>query len=222
MGYLAYYLLWFGLAYASHYPGLAVGAVVVYLCRGFLPDPWVWLRTLGRIRSLRSDIAANPANVTARRDVARLYLERRRPRTALTFLDEARKRHPDDPELLYLTGLARYRAGDAEGALDPLVRAVDLRPGLLFGEPYLVAGDALLRLGRPAEAEDAFDRFVHANTSSVQGFVKLARARQKGGDADGARAALREALETWRQVPGFKRRRELGWWLEANLRRLVS
>src|SRR5438128_8058010 len=148
MGYLAYYLFWFGLAYAMHYPWLAAGAAAVYLSRGFLPDPVVWMRTQVRIGRLRADIAANAANVTARRDLARLYLDRMRPRAALRLLDEARARHPDDPELLYLTGLARYRSRDPAGALEPLVRAVELRPGLLFGEPYLVAADALVAIGK--------------------------------------------------------------------------
>jgi predicted Zn-dependent protease len=222
MGYLAYYIFWFGLAYATRYPWVAIGALAVYLLRGFLPDPWIWFRTAGKLRRLRSDIEANAANVTARRDLARLYLDRLRPRAALVLLDEARQRHPDDPELLFLTGLARYRAGDVSGALEPLVRAVEVQPGLLYGEPYLVAGDALVSLGRLEEAEDAYERFVESNTSSIQGFVKLARARGKRGDSEGARAAVREALATWRQVPAFRRRREVGWWLRALVQRIVT
>ena len=56
----------------------------------------------------------------------------------------------------------------------------------------------------------------------MQGYVKLSRVRGMRGDAAGSRAALREALDTWRQVPRFKRRHELGWWFEAQLRRLIS
>src|SRR6185295_6462250 len=95
MGSLAYYLIWFGLAYATQYPWLAGGMVFAYLFRNYLPDPVVWLRTQGRIRSLRADIAANASNVTARRDLARLYLERRRARAALKLVDEARLRYPE-------------------------------------------------------------------------------------------------------------------------------
>src|SRR4051812_4034263 len=70
MGYWTYYLLWFFLAYASDYPALVVGAVAMFLLRGFIPDPWIWLRTARRMHSLKAHIAANPWNVTARRDLA--------------------------------------------------------------------------------------------------------------------------------------------------------
>jgi tetratricopeptide (TPR) repeat protein len=220
MGYLTYYLAWMALAYATRHPVLLVGAVLFFVFRSWLPDPVVWLRTMGRIRSLTAQIEANPANVTARRDLARMYLERLRPKKALALLDQARERHPDDAELLYLTGVARLRSGDAEGALSPLVRAVEIDSRILFGEPYLVAGDALTKLGRHEEAADAFDRYVSTNSSSVQGYLKLARARSNAGDAEGARRALKESLDTFSQVPGYKKRRELGWWMRAQMARL--
>ena len=215
MGYWSYYLFWFFAAYASHYPGLVVGALVMFLLRGILPDPWIWLRTAARMRHLRAHILANSWNVTARRDLAVLYLQRLRPRAALALLDEARARHPGDAELLYLTGLARFGVGDAEGALEPLVLAVEKNPKLLYGEPYRVAADALIALGRLEEAEDALGRYLRQNSSSIEGYVKLARVRSRQGQEALAREALREANLTFSQIPAFKRRKELTWWLTA-------
>src|SRR5215468_2298452 len=120
MGYWTYYLAWIALTYALHRPWMMAGLLVFFVLRPFLPDPFVLARTWGRIRALDAQIAANPANVSARRDLAVLWLERLRPRRALTLLDEARARTPADAELLYLTGVARFRCGDAEGALEPL------------------------------------------------------------------------------------------------------
>lgn len=221
MGYWTYYLALFFLSYAMQRPWVMAGAVVFFVLRPFLPDPWIWWKTAGRIRALKTQIAANPANVTARRDLARLYLERMRPGTALQLLDEARARTPDDPELLYLTGLARLRTGKADAALEPLVRAVDLEPRLLYGEPYRVAAEALVKLGKLEEAEDALERFVEANSSSVEGYLRLAWVRSDRGNKDGARAALREALQTFSQVPSYQRRRQLGWWLRAQIARIT-
>ena len=220
MGYWTYYLAWFFLAYASHYPSLVVGAVVTFLLRGFIPDPWVWLQTATRTRSLRACVEANPCNVTARRDLAVLYLARLRPRAALRLLDEARAQHPGDAELLYLTGVARLRSGDAEGALEPLVQAIGKSPKLLYGEPYRVAADALIALGRLEEAEDALGRYLKLSSSSIEGWVKLARVRSRQGHEDEAREALREANLTFRQIPPFKRRKELAWWLASLASRL--
>src|SRR5688500_19037292 len=140
MGYFVYYLGFVLAAYVLQRPPLILGVVLFFVLRPFLPDPVVLLRTWGQIRSLTRQVEANPANITARRDLARLWLERMRPGRALELLEEADKRDPNNPEILYLTGVAKFRSGDPEGALAPLVRAVDIDPRVRFGEPYLVAG----------------------------------------------------------------------------------
>jgi predicted Zn-dependent protease len=222
MGYLSYYIAVMLLSYAMRSPWMMAGIVVFFVLRPFLPDPFTLARTLGRIRRLDAQIAANPANVTARRDLAVLWLERLRPRRALELLDQARLRHPDDAELLYLTGLARLRSGDAEGALEPLVKAVDVDPRVRFGEPYLVAAEALTKLGRLEEAEDALERYTSVSSSSMQGWVRLAQVRRQRGDAPGAADALREAQATWRSVPGYQRRGQWGWWARAQWARVFG
>jgi len=220
MGYWTYYLAFMALTYALHRPWVMLGAVVFFVLRPFIPDPVVLARTWSRARALDAQVAANPANVTARRDLAVLWLERLRPGRALTLLDEARRRTPDDAELLYLTGVARFRSGNAEGALEPLVKAVEIDPRVRFGEPYLVAAEALLRLDRLEEAEDALDRYISSNSSSLQGYVRLAEVKKRRGDREGSRRAIREALDTWSQLPGYRRRSEVGWWLRAWVARL--
>lgn len=222
MGYWSYYLVLMGISYAVRYPQLAAGVVVLYLLRNTLPDPWVWLRTSGRMRELSRRVEVNGADVVARRDLARIYLARLRPKRALALLDEARTRHPDDAELLYLIGLSRLKLGQAEAALEPLVRAVQEDPRVGFGDPYLKAGDALMKLARHEDAEDAYEHFVATNSSSLEGYVKLARARAALGRRDQARAATDEALSTFRSLPGFHRRRQLGWWLRAQFARLAT
>jgi predicted Zn-dependent protease len=222
MGYWLYYLGFFALTYALQRPWVMVGILVFVALRPFIPDPIVVLRTWSKIRALDAQIMANPANVTARRDLAVLWLERLRPGRALELLDEARKRAPNDAELLYLTGLARMRRGDAEGALEPLVRAVELDPRLRYGDPYLAAAEALMTLGRLEEAEDALERFTRTNSSSIQGYVLLADVRGKLGDEKGAREAIREALDTWKSLPSYRRRGEAKWWVRAQVKRMLG
>ena len=223
MGYYwGYYLAFILASVLFQHPILLVGVVAFFLLRRFIPDPVVLFRTFGRIQALRRQIDANPANVTARRDLATVYLQRLRPGSALTLLDEARKRFPDDPELLYLTGLAHSKRGEHDKALGPLVRAVEIDPKVRFGEPFLVAGDALSALGRSDEAVDAYERFVSSNSSSIQGHLKLAMALEKTKETEGAQKSLDEAFSTWRQLPGFQRRKQVGWWLRAWARRLTG
>jgi tetratricopeptide (TPR) repeat protein len=225
MGYWSYYLLSIALAYATQNPAAAAVAVVFWLCRGFLPDPVVWLRTMGRISSLKSQIALNPSNMVATRDLARLYLERKRPRKAITLIEHTRQRmaestrHPqgslDDAELLFQLGIAKLRCGDAAAALEPLVAAIAIAPEVGRGDPYMVASDALMKLGRWEEAEDSLERFIASNQSSVQAYVKLARVRAKRDDEAGMKEAIAQAKQTWGVLPTFKRRHEWPWFLAA-------
>lgn len=225
MGYFSYYLLSIALAIAVKNPAAAGVALVFWLCRGFLPDPVVWFRTMGRISKLKNDIAMNPANLIATRDLARLYVERKRPRRAIEIIEQTRQRmaestrHPqgslDDAELLYQLGIAKLQSGDPEAALQPIVSALAIAPEVGRGDPYLVAANALVGLRRWEEAEDSLVRFIGKNTSSVEAFVKLARVRAKQKDADGSAEAIASAKQTWRALPSFMKRRQWPWFAAA-------
>ena len=221
MGYWTYYLAMFFLSFALARPWIMMGAVVFFVLRPVLPDPWVLWSTMGRIRVLKGQIAVNPSNVTARRDLARIYVARLQPGAALLLLDEARARHPDDPELLFLTGLGRHRTRDAGGARGPQIGGGGVEPRLLYGEPFRVAAEALEKLGRLEEAEDALERFVGINSSTVEGYTRLARVRRDRGNKEGAQESIQEALQTFTQLPGYQRRRQIDWWLRALLTKFM-
>ena len=175
--------------------------------RRLIPDPAALFRALSRSGPLRTQVELNPANVTARRDLAQIYLDMLRPGAALRLVEQALSRTPNESELLYLAGLAQHRVGRHEDALPNLVRAVELDPRVRFGQPYLVAGDALLALGRHEEAVDAYERYLGTNSSDVAGYIRLARAHARLGEHEAARKAVAEAQNTWRSLPyGMKRR----------------
>jgi predicted Zn-dependent protease len=224
MGYLSYYLAFLAFRYLSgyaySYPELIAAAVAIFLLRRWLPDPYLYFKNLGRVRRLKAEIAQNPDNATSRRDLAKIWLEKKRPRRAIPLIEAAQRRDLESAELAFLLGKARVMAGDAEAALAPLVASAHKDERLHYGEAYLWAGRGLLALGRAPEAEDALDRYLAINTSSVEGRVLLANARRQQRDSDGASRATREALETFSQVPRFRQRAELKWWLRAQLQRV--
>ncbi len=220
MGQIVYYLLLSGAVapYVREYPWLLGGAVVLFLLRRHLPDPYVYVRTSRRIHQLKLQVAQNPENATARRDLAAIWLQRRRPRRAIPLLLGARERARDSSEIAYLLALAYVRTGAPEMALPLCVEVAEREPKLRYGEIFLVAGTALGELGRHAEAEDALLRFLKINASSVEGWVRLGRSRRLQDDSAGASAALLGAVEAFEQSPTFRRRRQLGWYLRARLR----
>ena len=222
MGQLFYYVILFVFmrGYLLEYPWLIGLGLVVFVLRGRLPDPYIYFRTSSRIRALEIQIAQNAENATARRDLALVWLERRSPRRAIPLLEEAHRRDPENAEITYLLALALSRTGRNEEALPHLVDAQTREPKLRYGEVYLTAGVALSALGRDAEAEDSLLRFLKINESSVEAWVRLARLRRRQKDEAGARAALLGAVEAFEQSPRFRRRRELMWYVRAQLARV--
>lgn len=203
------------LAIAFAHPWLIGLVVVGFFAQRFLPDPWTWLRTSRRARSLRVAVDVNAENAQARRDLAMLLLERRRPKQAVKLLEEAARREPDSAEVSYLQGVALLGAGDAAGAIPKLDFAVRKEPKLRYGDPFLKAGEAYLRLDKTDEALVCLEKFTAMNGSSIEGWVRLAQARGRKGDVAGKRAALDEAARTFAQLPAFQRRRQWGWRLKA-------
>jgi tetratricopeptide (TPR) repeat protein len=219
--YFTYYLGWIFLSYALRQPLLLLGLLVLLALRRFMPGPGALLRLFGRARKLRAQVELNRANITARRDLAVIYLEGMRARAAVPLLEEGLTLAPDDAELLYLLGLALHRSGHHERALAPLVRAVQIDARVRYGLPYAVAGDALAALARWDGALDAYEHYLADNSSDVSGYTRLARAHAHTGDQAAARATLYEGLRTWGVLPGSMKRRQFGRYLAAQWARIT-
>ena len=219
--YFTYYLAWIFLSYALRTPWLLLGVVVFLVLRRFIPQPGALMRLFGRARSLRGQVEVNRSNITARRDLAVIYLDGLRARSAVPLLQEGLALSPNDPELLYLSGLALHRIGRHEEALPSLVRAVELDPRVRYGLPYAVAGDALAALKRWDGALDAYERYLADNSSDVSAYTRLARAHARTGDRKAASETLHEGIRTWGVLPGSMKRRQFGSYLAAHWARVA-
>jgi len=220
VGYLGYYLAWVALSYAIRQPWLLLGVLGLWLLRGLLPPPGALFGALGRAGRLRQQVRLNRANITARRDLATIYLRLLRPGRALPLLEEGLQLAPDDAELMYLYGLALQRAGRHDQALVQLLAAIEKDPRLRHGHPYCVAGDTLLALGRWDDAADAFERYLDFSSSDVVAHTSLARAYAGAGDTALARKWLLAGILTWHALPAPMKRRQLGAYLGAQWARI--
>jgi tetratricopeptide (TPR) repeat protein len=220
VGYLGYYFAWLAVSYLIREPRLLLGLLVLWFVRGLLPPPGAIFGALGRAGRLREQVKVNRANITARRDLATIYLSLLRPRRAIPLLQEGLALAPEDAELMYLHGLALHRAGRHDEALVQLLAAIERDGRLRHGHPYFVAGEALLALKRWDDAADAFERFLDFNSSDVAAHTCLARAYAGGGDGVLARKWLRAGLSTWHGLPGAMKRRQFGAYLRGQWARI--
>jgi len=221
VGYLGYYFAWLLLSYLIRQPWLLVGLVALWLLRSVVPPPGALFGALSRAGRLREQVRVNRGNITARRDLATIYLELLRPRRAISLLEEGLRLAPDDAELSYLLGLALHRAGRHDEALPRLLAAIERDQRLRHGQPYFVAGSVLLALQRWDDAVDAFERYLDYNGSDVAALALLGRAYAGQNDAAAARKWLHTALETWHSLPGALKRRQLGAYLKAQWARVT-
>ena len=222
----SYYLFWFiGPAVAAlllAHPAILLLVPVALVARRWVPDPWLAVKYAGRVRSIDADVRANPDNITARRNLAVIWLEKRRPQRALPLLEQALRRDPEDIELHHVRGLALLGTRRWEASVDELLEVLRRQPRFRYGEAYLRASDALIALHRWEQAEDGLTNYVEVNRSSVEGRYKLGLVRAARGDSAGATEALRQARDVYRDSPPFHRRKQLGWYLRARLRALLT
>jgi len=215
----SYYLFWIVapaiLAAVSSHPEFLVVIVIGLVARRWLPDPFMFLKHRARVRSLQIDIDTNPANATARRDLAKIWLAKHRPRRALPLLDQAIARDPNSIELLFLSGISHLLAGHHEQAVEALVQVTHREPNFQYGEAFLRAADALMPLGRWDDADDALERYVKINSSNIEGRCKRVRVCKVRKDADGARKAQADLKDAWSSLPSYQRRRQLGWYIRS-------
>lgn len=214
-------MAWMVLSYGMRQPWLLAGLLGMWLLRGVLPPPGALLGALSRAGRLREQVRVNRGNITARRDLATIYLGLLRPKRAAELLEEGLAIAPDDAELLYLHGLALLRAGDFERALSQELLALERDASVRHGHAYCVAGDALLALKRWDDAADAFERYLDFNSSDVAAHTRLARAYAGSRDAAGASKSLRDGVTTWYGLPGAMKRRQFGAYLSAQWARLT-
>ena len=136
------------------------------------------------------------------------------------FVERFREGVTDDARLIYEAGLIRRLAGDPQGALGLLERAVERDPSLAYA--WYDLGEVRLQGGDLAGAREAFERASAMSERHPKGWAgpfRLAELAGREGDAIGFERWLKEALRrgfsfrtvlqdpTWR---GFLGQPELG------------
>jgi tetratricopeptide (TPR) repeat protein len=178
-----------------------------------------WLRSWGEGGRLRRQLSVNPHDVKARTELGALLVRQGRFRQARAELEQAMPRADDLPEANYSLGLCLLQDGELEQGRALVEKALTLNPKFGYGEPYLRLGD--FRAGR-GEWEAAAERYRQAtgiHSSTVEGWCKLGQALNHLGRPAEARAALQEAISSYRTAPWYRRAEDRPWYRRA--RRLL-
>ncbi len=100
--------------------------------------------------------------------------------------------HPENPWGHYMLGMAAWKAGDQEKALNAFDQALQLDPS--HRKSLFNSSRVLLDAGRPKEALERIEKALAQEPMSNEGLRLIGRARYELGDVDGAIQAYRRAL----------------------------
>ncbi len=141
---------------------------------------------------------------------------------ALSHLEKAHRRSPESAETAFFYGYTRLALGEEKEGLALIEEALEKKPRMRYGEPYLLTGDVYAKRGRWDAAIPWYEAFTRLSTESVEGFYKLGRCYAEVGRADEARAALAGAVTAYRQAPRYIRRSARPWYWKARWRRRTA
>jgi len=172
------------------------------------------IRRLGRIRRLRQELDMNPNDLTAKLELAKLLIEKRSFRQARELLEPLREREAVEQSAEYWDdlGTALLRTGDLEAGEAAVRRALEINPRVKYGQPYVRLAAIVGARDLPKALRD-MESFQQIQTSSCEGYYRLAKLNVLLGRKDEAKRALDEAIRLYRMLPKYKKRQERRWML---------
>ena len=215
-------LLW--LLLGNPFVAILVLLLLVYVLDrsffGFFPSVTKWLARRRRLARALMEVKERPFDVSAKREAARLYMEKKRWEDARRLLEEVVPVMENSPEALCELGICRIKTGDLEQGERDIEAALRMNPRVHYGEPHLRLGEALAPVD-PERALAALERFKDANSSSCELYFRLGRLYESLDRKHEAKASYREAVEVYRALPRYKRRSERRWALLSSVRNAV-
>jgi tetratricopeptide (TPR) repeat protein len=137
--------------------------------------------------------AAQSAEMAARADQAKQAMAADRFDEAAAIYREILQKLPDEPGILMNLGMALAMSGQSKEAIQPLSRALELRPTLMPAALFL--GQSHLDLGQPEQAIAPLQKFVTAQPANLQARQMLASANLMAGRHQQAAAEFRKVTQ---------------------------
>ncbi|EFM08870.1 TPR repeat-containing protein [Paenibacillus curdlanolyticus YK9] len=199
-------------------PILAIIAFVVILYIidrrfvGLSPSLVKPIRRIGRIRKLRQLLDMNPNDLSAKLELAKLLIDKRSYRQARELLEPLQERESVEQSAEYWDdlGTSLLHTGEPEAGEAAIRKALSINPRVKYGQPYLRLA---AKIGKQdaGKALDDLEAFQQIQTSSCEGYYRLAKLNQLLGRKAEAKQALNDSLRLYRQLPRYKKRQERRW-----------
>lgn len=221
-------IIGFGMLYwlfGNPFLAIIVLLLIVYIIDrqfiGLSPSMVKPLQRMNRISKLRQQLNTNPHDVSAKQDMARLLMERKRYREARSMLEPLQESMDHSAEYWDDLGTSYIHTGDPARGEEAIRTALDINPRVKYGEPYLRLA-AMHSQSDKNKAIEALQSFRHIQSSSCEAYYRLGMLYEQIGKKEEAKRAWEEAVQIYQALPRYKKRHERRWMMKCRLKRAMA
>lgn len=185
---------------------------------GVFPSITRPFKRMRAISSLRQQLALNPHDLSSKRDLARLLLERKKYNEAFTLLKEMEPASEQSAEFWDDLGTAALGLSQVEEAESHMLRALELNERVRYGQPYLRLA-AVYQTRDTAKAITYAEKFGQIHSSSSETYYLLGNVYASLNRKPDALQAYHESIAIYRSLPKYKKRQERRWALRSWLKK---
>ncbi|NLW25003.1 MAG: tetratricopeptide repeat protein [Clostridia bacterium] len=182
---------------------------------GLFPDIFKPFRRKARINKLKQEVSINPANVNAYKELGELYLEAKKYKDSVNYLEKTLGKMGEYADIHFYLGKAYYLLGEKEKGAEELKTAIEINTKVGYGEPYIYLLDREINTSRDPEVIKellfSIERFGTPEILYKAGKVLLNHDRPR------AREMFREAIDDYKKGPKHYRKTHRRWAFLARL-----
>lgn len=217
--FIGFFLLWN--LVGNPFIAILIILLIVYLLDrqfvGLFPSITRPFKRLRHISKLRTQIASSPSDVSSRHELARLLMERRKYREALTILESIRLNSEDSAEYWDDLGTCFLHTGNIIQGEQDILKALQMNPRVKYGRPYLRLAAAFKHSDRE-KAITYVKEFHSIHSSSSEAYYLLGSMYKDLGRIDEAKSAFKESVTIYKSLPKYKKRQERKWAIRSLLK----
>ncbi|WP_435921322.1 tetratricopeptide repeat protein [Paenibacillus sp. DYY-L-2] len=198
-------------------------AIIYFLDRRFVgvfPSISKPFRRQRQVSKLRQQLAMSPFDVSSKRELARLLLEKKKFKEACELLEEVKPHSELSAEYWDDLGTALLGLGRLEEGETHILHALSLNERVKYGQPYLHLASAF-RDKDPEKALRYAASYGEIQSSSSEACYLLGSLYQSLGRKEEAKRALKESLAIYRSLPKYKKRHERKWAVRSYFKSLT-
>lgn len=210
------FMLFFLLSWLTGNPLIAIVIlllIVYFIDRRFVgvfPSISKPFKRLRNISKLRQQLSVNHFDVSSKRELARLLLDKKKFQEAHQLLEEVKPSSESSAEYWNDLGTALIGLGRLEEGESMILHALSLNERVKYGQPYLHLASAF-REKEPEKALHYAAKYGEIQSSSSEACYLLGSLYHSLGRKEDAKRALEESLSIYRSLPKYKKRHERKW-----------